>query len=222
MIRIHKAGYPVLRGILVALILLNMVFGLSFPEPAWLLAAFSIASLVFFFLCLRFFRMPVRPLVPDAQYAYAPADGKVVVIEQTHADDYFRTERLQISTFMSVWDTHSNRAPVSGTVKYIRYRPGKHLIARNPKASMRNESYVIVIETAGGQEVMVRLIAGAMARRIICPLSEGQEVVQGEEIGFIRFGSRVDLLTDPKSDVLVQPGQQVFWNRQAIVKLPFA
>ena len=150
---------------------------------------------------------------------YAPADGKVVVIEETTETEVFGERRLQVSIFMSPLNVHSNRNPVSGKVAYYRYHPGKYLVAWHPKSSTENERTTIVLDT-GQERVLFRQIAGAMARRIVAYLKEGQEVRQGAEMGFIKFGSRVDLLLPTDCRVQVGIGESVRSGQTVIAVLP--
>lgn len=217
--RIHRVGIPVLLILGLILAVLSVLVFILLPQTVWAGPAFAAAAVLFFTFCIRFFRLPSRPLIPDEKTLTAAADGRVVVIERCREEEWFKAERMQVSTFMSIWNTHSNRAPVSGRVRYVHYRPGAHLVARNPKASGLNECYTLVIETPEGEQVMLRLIAGAVARRIVCFVKEGEEVRQGQEIGFIKFGSRVDLLFNPEFDLQIQIGDSLRWNRQVIARL---
>lgn len=150
-------------------------------------------SLLFFAFLLYFFRAPVRVAEPDELAVYSPADGKIVVIEKTTEKEYLKEPRLQISVFMSPFNVHSNRYPVSGTIREVIYHPGKYLVAWHPKSSELNERCTTVIEMESGEQIVVRQIAGALARRIVTYAKPGMRVRQGEEMGFIKLGSRVDL-----------------------------
>lgn len=179
----------------------------------------SILSLVFFLLILQFFRNPSREIhVADDKIVYAPADGKVVVIEQTHEDEYFKDKRLQVSIFMSPTNVHVNRNPISGTVNYFKYHPGKYLVAWHPKSSSENERTTMVIDN-GKEEVLLRQIAGALAKRIVAYVKEGDEVNQGADFGFIKFGSRVDLFLPLDAKIEVEMGQKVRGNKTIIARL---
>ena len=158
---------------------------------------------------VRFFRSPGRTIVPDESLMLSPADGKVVAIEEVDEPEFFQGKRRQISVFMSPNNVHDNWAPLSGSVCYMKYHPGKYLVAWHPKSSTENERTTIVIENARGTKVLVRQIAGAMARRIVCYAREGNNVRQGDEIGFIRFGSRVDVFLPLEAEVKVSLNQQV-------------
>jgi phosphatidylserine decarboxylase len=156
---------------------------------------------------------------PDPGLIYAPADGKVVVIEETMENEYFMDMRLQVSIFMSPFNMHSNRYPVSGCIKYVGYHSGQNIVAWHPKSSELNERSTIVIKTKGGTEIMVRQIAGAIARRIVTYAKENQDVLQGDELGFIKFGSRVDVFLPVGTEVEIPILQQVKANKSIIAKI---
>ncbi len=181
--------------------------------------SFITASSLLYIFILFFFRLPSRTLEPDPGLIYAPADGKVVVIEETEEKEYFRDTRLQVSIFMSPFNMHSNRYPVSGRIKYICYHPGDYMVAWHPKSSELNERSSVVIETVCGKEILVRQIAGAVARRIVPYAKEDQEVRQGDELGFIKFGSRVDLFLPVGTEIEIPILQQVKANKSIIAKI---
>jgi phosphatidylserine decarboxylase len=174
---------------------------------------------MFYVFILFFFRLPARTLQPDPGLIYAPADGKVVVIEETMENEYFKDMRLQISIFMSPFNMHSNRYPVSGRIKYVGYHPGQNMVAWHPKSSELNERSTIVIETKEGTEILLRQIAGAVARRIVTYAKENQNVMQGDELGFIKFGSRVDVFLPLGTEVEIPILQQVKANKSIIAKI---
>lgn len=214
---IHKEGYKLL---LIAGLLLALASSLSWlfwpGLPATLISA-GFASI--FLLVLQFFRNPHRRISnPDDSLIYAPADGKVVVIEEVEEPEYFQDKRLQISIFMSPLNVHVNRNPLGGEVRYVRHHPGKYLVAWHPKSSTENERTTVVIAQQG-QEVLLRQIAGAMAKRIRNYLTEGQYVAQGSEMGFIKFGSRVDVFLPLGTQIEVGIGQKVKGNQTVIAKL---
>ncbi|MEM9920747.1 MAG: phosphatidylserine decarboxylase family protein [Bacteroidota bacterium] len=213
---IHKEGYKILGYLALTLALVNLALLFWLPEG---LLISGILSLVIFAAVLQFFRNPNRQIfIADDQIIYAPADGKIVVIEETQEDEYFEDKRMQISIFMSVTNVHVNRNPVSGTVNYFKYHPGKYLVAWHPKSSTENERTTVVIDN-GTTEILLRQIAGAMAKRIVNYLEPGDEVVQGTDMGFIKFGSRVDLFLPLDADIQVSIGQKVKGNRTVIAKL---
>lgn len=179
----------------------------------------AVVMLVLLVLILQFFRNPTRTIPTlDNNLVYAPADGKVVVIEETEEMEYFKGKRLQVSVFMSPLNVHVNRNGIGGLVKYYRYHPGKYLVAWHPKSSTENERTTVVIDN-GKHEVMFRQIAGAVARRIINYLKEGQTVTQGSEMGFIRFGSRVDIFLPLDANVKVSIGDVVLGNQTVIADI---
>jgi phosphatidylserine decarboxylase len=177
-----------------------------------------IISLVFFILILQFFRNPARTTVMNENHVIAPADGTVVVIEEVEEPEYFKDKRKQISIFMSPVNVHVNRNPISGIVKYAKYHPGKYLVAWHPKSSTENERTTVVI--AGSRaEVLFRQIAGALAKRIVYYVKEGQEVKQGEEMGFIKFGSRIDIYLPLTATVNVQLQQKTRGGETVVATL---
>lgn len=198
---------------------LSLIVGLvAWKAPAQL-PIVAIAAGLFFLTILQFFRNPRRMVPEEADHlVYAPADGKVVVIEEAYEQEYFRAKRLQVSIFMSPVNVHVNRNPVSGLVKYNKYHPGKYLVAWHPKSSTENERTTVVIDT-GETEILLRQIAGALAKRIKNYLEEGQQVVQGEDFGFIKFGSRVDLFLPLGTQLRVEIGQKVKGNKTVIAEL---
>ncbi len=214
---IHRAGFKILGTALVAALALGMAAYMWLP--GWL-AGFLIAALVVVFgLMLQFFRNPARPIpVHDDQLVYVPADGKVVVIEQVEETEYFKDQRLQVSIFMSPLNVHVNRSPFGGTVEYVKYHPGKYLVAWHPKSSTENERATVVIHN-GTTPVLLRQIAGAVARRIRTYVVPGQRMAQGEEFGFITFGSRVDVFLPLDAEVRVRIGDTVRGNVDVLAKV---
>ncbi len=189
---IHREGYTILVSTLVVLaILVYVVFKLS--DMNWLRYLTLTAAIVVFGLFLQFFRNPTRTTVLNDKHVIAPADGKVVVIEEVEEPEYFEGKRIQLSIFMSPFNVHVNRNPISGVISYFKYHPGEYLVAWHPKSSTLNERTTTVIKNEAGQEILFRQIAGAVARRIRWYINEGDAVKQGEEMGFIKFGSRVDV-----------------------------
>jgi phosphatidylserine decarboxylase len=190
--RIHKEGYKIIRWCLFILLVLNIMVVLLPVNPvySWTIA---ILSLILLFLVIRFFRVPSRNTPLDVLNILSPADGRVVAIEQTTEDEYFKDERLQISIFMSIWNVHVNWHPISGTVEYFKHHPGKYLIAKHPKSSLKNERTSIAIKQDDDKRIMVRQIAGAVARRIVSYIAPNESVDQASQLGIIKFGSRVDI-----------------------------
>ena len=178
-------------------------------------------SIGFFAFILHFFRSPNVRVNLNEKQILAPADGKVVVIEKTREDEYFDgEEKIQISIFMSPLNVHVNRNPVTGLIKYFKYHPGKYLVAWHPKSSTENERTTLVYEVHKGVEILVRQIAGALARRIKWYVEEEQSVIQGKEFGFIKFGSRVDLFLPLDAEVKVSPGQVTKGGVTILAELP--
>ncbi len=206
---IHKEGYKsiAIAGLLFVLINYLSFSWLSFGHPviSWLIFAVTLFLLVFI---ISFFRIPDRAFTMRKNAVVAPADGKVVVIEETNDPEYFHGQRLQISVFMSPANVHVNRCPVEGEVVYTKYHQGKYLVAWDPKSSTENERHSVVLNT-GKEEILVKQIAGALAKRISHYLRQGQQVKQNQELGFIRFGSRVDLLLPVGTKVNVRIGDKV-------------
>jgi len=189
--------------------------------PAWLTYLVLGFSLVLYGLFVQFFRHPNRQVsVNEAGQIIAPADGKVVVIEQTQEEEYFKEARIQLSIFMSPFNVHVNRSPLSGQVSYFKYHPGKYLVAWHPKSSTENERTTLVIKPPKGPEILLRQIAGALARRIKCYVQPGQQVQQSHEFGFIKFGSRVDVFLPLDAKVMVQPNQITKGGVTVLAQLP--
>ena len=216
---ISKEGYKILIYGFIVLLVLNIGVELLWADLVLLKWSFLIISFLFYLFILFFFRLPARKLEPDHGLIYSPADGKVVVIEETDEKEYFRDKRLQVSIFMSPFNVHSNRYPVSGRIKHVSYNPGRNLVAWHPKSSELNERSTIVIETADGTEILIRQIAGAVARRIVTYSRQGEEVRQGDELGFIKFGSRVDVFLPAGTEIEVPILQHVKANKSIIAKI---
>lgn len=206
---IHREGIQtiVITAILFGAVNLASFYFLSFPYP-WLSWFIFLATVLIWLFIISFFRVPGRQLVTGEDTVICPADGKVVVIEEAYDEEYFKEKRLQISIFMSPANVHQNRNPVSGEVVYNQYHKGKYLVAWHPKSSTDNERQTVVIKNQN-TEVLVKQIAGAVARRIVNYLKVGQRVEQGSEMGFIKFGSRVDVLLPLGSTVEVKLNQAV-------------
>lgn len=214
--KIHKEGRRILILSAVIMAGLNLIIAIYWPA---LLLVSGLVSIGFFGLVLQFFRNPTREIhIADDRLVYAPADGRIVVIEEVEEREYFEDKRLQVSIFMSPTNVHVNRNPVSGRVNYFKYHPGKYLVAWHPKSSELNERATVVIDS-GETEILLRQIAGAMARRIKNYLDVGEEVTQGSEMGFIKFGSRVDLFLPLDSEINVSIGQKVKGNKDIIAKI---
>lgn len=188
----HKEGHRIILFTAILLIAVNIISYLSL-ETYWIQFSILVISIIIFLLVLQFFRNPKRLIQPNESKIVAPVDGKVVVIEEVLEKEYFKEKRLQVSIFMSPINVHVTRYPVGGVVKYSKYHPGKFLVAWHPKSSEENERTTVVVENPTTGEILYRQIAGAMAKRIVNYAEEGQEVIQGSDSGFIKFGSRVDV-----------------------------
>lgn len=214
---IHKEGTFTL---LLSLGTLLAAYALTYTFYPSLATIVGIVFLGLFLFLVSFFRNPDRSIPPKTDSTVvAPADGKVVVIEETVEGEYLKDKRLQVSIFMSPLNVHVNRNPVSGTVEYYKYHAGKYLAAWNPKSSTENERTTIVYNY-GKDKILMRQIAGALARRIVCYLQKDEKVVQGEDMGFIKLGSRVDLYFPLGTKVLVKMDQMVQGNLTEIARLP--
>jgi len=206
---IHREGYKSIAVATMIFLILNLLlFWQLGSSLLWLCFVFLVLSLGLVLFIVSFFRIPARKLTINEKQIIAPADGKVVVIEETVDEEYFKDKRLQVSIFMSPANVHVNRNPLSGEVVYNQYHKGKYLVAWNPKSSTENERHSAVIKK-GETEVLVKQIAGALAKRICNYLEVGQKVQQGNEFGFIKFGSRVDLLLPAGTTVNVQLNEVV-------------
>jgi phosphatidylserine decarboxylase len=189
---IHREGYKLIAGFFFLLALLNAIV-IYFGPPCCVVYILLLLSLGFWILIIQFFRNPKRHTPKNPNHIIAPADGKVVVIEEVEEPEYFKDKRKQVSIFMSPLNVHINRFPVGGTVKYVKYHPGLYLVAWHPKSSTENERTTVVVKTDNNEEVLFRQIAGAVARRIVYYCKDGDPAEQGGEMGFIKFGSRVDI-----------------------------
>lgn len=204
---IHKEGYPTIIISFIALGVIGSLF--SWFLPGILAGILNIILFALWLFIISFFRVPNRHLTKGNNQIICPADGKVVVIEEMTDEEYFHDKRIQISIFMSPANVHLNRYPISGNVLYSKYHPGKFLVAWHPKSSTENERHSIVIEQPGKTPILVKQIAGALARRIKNYAVVGAEVQQGNELGFIKFGSRVDVLLPVGTHIKVNLEQAV-------------
>jgi len=220
MIRIHKEGYATILIALLALTGIHLVADHFLSDYPVIRTGILVVSLILLAIILQFFRNPSRTTAPNDLHVIAPADGKVVVIEETEEPEFFKGKRLQVSIFMSPFNVHVNRYPVSGTVIYSKYHPGLYLVAWHPKSSTDNERTTVVVETAAKQQVLFRQIAGALARRIVCYAKAGDPAKQGGEMGFIKFGSRVDLFLPIGTKVNVALNQKVRGGETVVATFP--
>lgn len=205
---IHKEGYKTIAVITILFGVINLLsfyfLSSSLPVLSWVIFIGTLGLLLFM---ISFFRIPKRTHTIQNDAIIAPADGKVVAIEEVQADEYFTDRRIQVSIFMSPLNVHVNRNPVSGEVAYSQYHKGKYLVAWHPKSSTENERHSVVYRK-DGKEILVKQIAGALAKRIVNYLQPGQQVKQTEEMGFIKFGSRVDLLLPLDAEIHVKIGDK--------------
>jgi phosphatidylserine decarboxylase len=188
----HKEGFKIIRNTTITLLIVNGIAWYLFGESN-LIKLLTFTSVVFSILILQFFRNPKRVSPVNSNQVIAPADGKIVVLEETVEHEYFKDRRIQVSIFMSPFNVHVNRYPISGEVKFTKYHPGKFLVAWHPKSSTENERTTIVVESEKTGPILLRQIAGAVAKRIILYAKKGEQCSQGHDMGFIKFGSRVDL-----------------------------
>jgi len=211
----HKEGaQSILIGtVFTALVLL---FSDKFIDTNWIKMTIQITTLLLLIIILQFFRNPKRQFILNENQILSPVDGKVVVIEEVYEGEYFKEKRIQVSIFMSPINVHVTRYPLSGIVKFSKYHPGKFLVAWHPKASEENERTTVVIENKTFGEVLYRQIAGALARRIVNYAESGMQVVQGEDAGFIKFGSRVDLFLPLGTPINVVLNQKAIGGKTII------
>ena len=208
---IHREGYGIIAisTLILGSIQTGNYFLYKYTDWLWLYLLLSIGALVMLYLVIQFFRIPNRKVVFSENDILCPADGKVVVIEEVEEGEYFNDKRIQISIFMSPLNVHANYNPISGIIKYVKYHPGLFLVAWHPKSSTENERSTFVTEHKNGQEILFRQIAGAVARRICYYVAPKQKVTTGEEFGFIKFGSRIDLLLPLDAKINVKIGDRV-------------
>src|ERR1700744_650420 len=218
----HKEGYTSLALCILFILVLNALISFYLPDAHVLKWIVYIISFALFVIIVQFFRSPKFAITANDKHVLCPADGKVVVIEETEETEFLKDKRIQISVFMSPVNVHINRNPIAGVVKYFKYNPGKYLVAWHPKSSTENERTTIVIENKAGVPVLFRQIAGALARRIVWYVKEGDKVAQGDQFGFIKFGSRVDVFLPLGSTIKVELGQVVKGGRTVLAELPKA
>ncbi|MEG1737215.1 MAG: phosphatidylserine decarboxylase family protein [Odoribacter sp.] len=212
---IHKAGYILLLKILIILIVLNGI-SFYFISNACIVNTFLIVCIVIYLLIVNFFRFPNRVIIRDDNTILAPADGKIVVIEETEETECFHERRIQVSIFMNILNVHINWFPVNGIITYFKYHKGNFSAAYLPKSSSENERTTIVIDCNNGQTILMRQIAGAMARRIVSYAPIGGKAKQDQHAGFIKFGSRVDLFLPLNTKIEVKLGQKTVGSQTII------
>lgn len=211
----HKEGYKIIFIGLVSFIA-GIILIDKFIDISWLKMTLQVVLLFFLVMILQFFRNPKRVFELAENNIIAPVDGKVVVIEEVYEPEYFKDKRLQVSIFMSPINVHVTRYAMSGIIKYSKYHPGKYLVAWHPKASTENERTTVVIENHVFGEILYRQIAGALAKRIVNYAKEGDTVIQGEDAGFIKFGSRVDLYLPLGTQLNVKLNQKAIGGKTII------
>jgi len=205
--RIHKEGYTIITVVFFILLAIDFLSYFIFGRIGLYITL--VPSVLFLAFVLRFFRFPERKPLPNSNGIYSPADGTIVAIEEVEENEYLKSKCIQVSVFMSVWNVHINWYPISGIVKYFKYHPGNYFLAWHPKSSTHNERTSVALEREDGMPLMMRQIAGAVARRIICNANEGKSVIQCSQLGFIKFGSRVDLFLPLDADIKVKLNQKV-------------
>jgi phosphatidylserine decarboxylase len=214
---IHREGKNTIFFTLLFLFIINFAINYFFAESNIIQNIVLIFSVIILLIVLQFFRNPEVQTILNDKSIYSPADGKVVVIEEVEETEFFNDKRIQISVFMSPFNVHVNRNPVSGIVKFFRYHPGKYLVAWHPKSSTENERTTIVIENPKGA-VLFRQIAGALAKRIVWYIKENQPVKQGDEMGFIKFGSRIDVFVPLNAKICVNLNERVKGGRTVLAE----
>ena len=205
---IHREGTHILLGTLFILLITHLVlvkYGIA-RQYHWL---FTVMSTLIYVFLIYFFRDPHRVISMQEKSVFAPADGKIVIIQEVYEEEYLKDKCIQVSIFMSPLNVHVNRNPISGVVKFFKYHPGKYFVAWHPKSSTKNERTTVVVEHKQGVQILFRQIAGFLARRIKCYVNEGDLVQQGSEFGFIKFGSRVDVFLPLNSQLKVRLGEKV-------------
>ncbi len=220
--KISKEGSKIIAisGVVLLALWLLIFYMLKANDLTWLLITLATLLLVFWFFIISFFRDPRRVRIHDEDLVFSPCDGRVVVTEIVKDDEYFDgEERMQVSIFMSVTNVHINWFPVGGIVKYFKYHPGKFLVAWHPKSSTDNERTTTVVETKSGVEVLFRQIAGAVARRIVSYVKVGEAAEQNIPFGFIKFGSRIDILLPKDAKLLVEIGDSVVGTQTPIARI---
>ena len=215
MIRFHREGYTIIF-ITFSIVIAGVLLADNFIDHLMVSKAIQIALFIFLILILQFFKNPHRSTPINDDAIIAPVDGKVVVIEEVEEPEYFNDKRLQVSIFMSPINVHVTRYALGGTVSYSKYHPGKYWVAWHPKSSTENERTTVVVNNKSFGEVLYRQIAGALAKRIVNYAKEGDEVIQGSDAGFIKFGSRVDLFLPLNTNVKVNIGDTVKGGVQVI------
>ena len=218
--RIHKEGYRIIFNSLLTITVVVALFFI-FTNSLMVRSIVTTLGVLTLILIVRFFREPHREPLNEDDSVTSPADGTIVEVKPVYEGEFLKAECIQVSVFMSVFNVHVNWFPVKGFVEYYKYHPGKYLVAMHPKSSEKNERTTVVINNQGTR-VLIRQIAGLIARRIVCYAKEGSAVSQGDQVGFIKFGSRVDIFLPLDARVQVTKGQKVKGNITIIAKLPLS
>ncbi|MBP3317725.1 MAG: phosphatidylserine decarboxylase family protein [Alistipes sp.] len=219
--KINKEGYRIIAiSGLICLVLWSLIYYFQSQHlGTGLLATSAVILIAFWFFIVAFFREPRRVKIHDPELVFSPCDGRVVVTEIVHEDEYIKEEMLQISIFMSITNIHMNWLPVGGQVEYYKYHPGRFLIAWHPKSSTENERTTTVVKMENQKRVLFRQVAGLIARRIVSYIKVGDNVSQNDVFGFIKFGSRIDVLVPKNSELLVEIGDPVVGSQTPLVRL---
>lgn len=219
--KINKEGYRIIAvSGLICLILWSLIYYFQSQHSGLgLLITSAVILIAFWFFIVAFFREPRRVKIHDPELVFSPCDGRVVVTEIVHEEEYMKRDMLQISIFMSITNIHMNWMPVGGEIEYYKYHPGRFLIAWHPKSSTENERTTTVVKLEDGKQVLFRQVAGLIARRIVSYIKVGDKVNQNDVFGFIKFGSRIDVLVPKDSELLVEIGDPVVGSQTPIVRL---
>lgn len=219
--KINNEGYKIIAfsGVACLAIGVAMYFLFQARATGGLLTLMAAVLLMFWFFIISFFREPRRVKIHDNDLVFSPCDGRVVVTEIVHEDEYFHEDRLQVSIFMSLTNVHINWFPVGGLIKYFKYHPGKFLVAWHPKSSSENERTTTVVQTGKGVEILFRQIAGILARRIVSYVNVDDNVLQNDKCGFIKFGSRIDIILPKDAKILVEIGDPVVGTQTPIARI---
>lgn len=218
-LKIHREGLKIIGFSGLFLLIINFLMHYFFADWKWINSILSITSIILWAIIIFFFRVPKRKIECNLGQILAPADGKVVAIERTFEKEYFKDERIQISIFMSPLNVHINWIPVNGIIAYSKYHPGSYVVAWKPKASEENERFTTVVKTHNNEEILIRQIAGKIARRIVTYTLPEMECIQGQQLGFIKFGSRVDIFLPLNANIKVSLNQKVKGNKTIIAEI---
>ena len=216
--KLHKEGINIIIVAFFAIATLLTVLLIIGPKASWFQIPLSIAAVIFYALIVRFFRVPNREFVFDAGAVISPADGKIVIVEEVYEPEYIQEKCIQISVFMSPMNVHINWFSFDGVIEFFKHHPGKYLVAWHPKSSTLNERTSVCIKNKNGDLVMLRQVAGAVARRIVSHAKEGKKVNQNDELGFIKFGSRVDLYLPLSAKPEVELNDKVVGGRTVLAR----